>query len=368
MAIQNSQLMYDVIEKMDSMVRVMDQEDTIIFMNEKMRTQFGDFRGKKCYEMLGLMEPCRHCVSDLCLKTGKAEGKENQIDNSVYQIVASPVMLSDQEDEKYAIEIFQDVTDNKRVEQENLKHYQRLKEDMKFAKYIQKSVLPINDRYWDSLYAASFYQPSEDLSGDLFDIVKLDESRSLFYMADVSGHGIRSSLLTIFLRQIIRSNKAKEREASEILQELITEYHLLNVEAEQYFTIVIGIYDKKKGEIQFINAGHNCPPIMMRMDGSIEEVEVSGMPVCSLVKKVNHQVETVSVQQGDRILLYTDGVSEAYSDEKKRAFEIEGIMETLHCHKEKSSVELVEYLIHDVEEFSKKENKDDMAVLVLEVL
>lgn len=365
---ENSRLMYDVVENMDSMVRVMDREDTIIFMNEKMREQFGDFRGKKCYEMMGLTQRCKHCISDECLKTGKSAEKQQRCNHGYYQVVASPVKLGEHLKDKYAIEIFEDVTKRRQIEQENMIHYQKMKEDIKFAKQVQKNVLPANRNYWDALYISSFYEPSEELSGDLFDVVRLDDNRILFYMADVSGHGIRSSLLTIFLRQILRSSQVKSMEPEALIQELISQYRDLNVGDEQYFTILAAIYNKMEMEMEFINAGHNCLPLLVRAEKGFEEIHVGGMPVCSLIEKVNHESVRIKVRQGDRIVLYTDGLSESYSEEKKKYFEIDEIKKTIEKHKNIKLEDLAERLVEEAEMFSGQKNKDDIAVLIAEVL
>ena len=359
-------LMYDVIEKMDSMVRLLDNNNNIIYMNQKMRKVFGEGVGKKCYEMLCKDGICEKCISMDCLKSGKSKIKNEVVGEKKYRVIASPVRMTQREN--YSLEIFQDITEQSRIEAENLKHYNKLREDLKFARQVQSRALPVDDVYWDSLSVASYYYPSEDLGGDIFDVVKINETNSLFYIADVSGHGIRSSLLTIFLRQIIRGLKAEAGNLHLLLDEILENYNELNVKNEQYISILAGVYDKEKKEITFINAGHNCLPILLKKDGKINKIRVTGMPICSLLKQSNHETVKISVEREDRILLYTDGITEAYNDKIKQSFNYEGLEYILNEYKNESGPDLVKNIINKVIQFVGRQPQDDMAVLMAEIL
>ncbi|WP_130863101.1 PP2C family protein-serine/threonine phosphatase [Bacilliculturomica massiliensis] len=359
-------LMYDVIERMDYMVRVMDEESNIIYMNRKMRGEFGDKTGKKCFELLSSEGKCINCVSMGCKMSQNAETKDVRIGTKVYRIIASPVSIAKKE--KFSVEIFEDVTEQTRIMEENLRNYEKLKKDVDFAKQIQIRALPADGAYWDALEIQSCYRPSEALGGDIFDLVRIDDNRSLFYIADVSGHGIRSSLLTIFLRQIIRGMKVEAGDLNNILKELLSNYNDLKMGNEQYFSILIGLYDREASEVTFINAGHNCLPLIIRRDGTKEEISVGGMPVCGLMKKAEHEQVQVKVSAGDRIFLYTDGITEAYSEEKKQAFGFSGVMDIIDSEEEINSGKITEKIVRQACEFVSGEMLDDMAVVMIKIL
>lgn len=363
---RGNSLMYDVIERMEYMVRVMDEESNIIYMNEKMRQEFGDKTGKKCYELLSSDGKCINCISMGCKLSRNAEAKDVQIGDKIYRIIASPVSIDKKE--KFSVEIFEDVTEQKMMLEENLKHYEKLKEDIEFAKQIQVRALPESGEYWDALKIDSYYKPSEALGGDLFDVVRVDDNKSLFYIADVSGHGIRSSLLTIFLRQIIRGMKVEAGDLSNILGELFSNYIDLNMGNEQYFSILIGLYDKKESSVTFINAGHNCLPLIVRKDGEREEISVTGMPVCELMKHATHRQISTDVAKGDRIFLYTDGITEAYNTEKKRSFGLSGLLKIIDFCRETKGCLLAEKIVTGACEFVTHKTVDDMAVVIIEIL
>lgn len=363
---RGNSLMYDVIERMEYMVRVMDEESTIIYMNEKMREEFGDKTGKKCYELLSAEGKCINCVSVGCKMSRNAEAKDVRIGDKVYRIIASPVSLDKKE--KFSVEIFEDVTEHTRIMEENLKHYEKLKEDVEFAKQIQIRALPINSEYWNAMKIDSFYKPSEALGGDIFDVVKIDETKSLFYIADVSGHGIRASLLTIFLRQVIRGMKDEAGDLSAILNELLDNYRELHMGNEQYFSILIGLYDKQEQTVTFINAGHNCLPLIVRPDGSREEISVTGMPVCELIRHASHKEVSVHVEKGDKIFLYTDGITEAYNKDKRQYFGLSGLMDTISAERNGEQGSLAEAIVREACGFASREAADDMAVFIIEII
>lgn len=363
---RDNSLMFDVIERMDYMVRVMDDRSNIIYMNQKMRQEFGDKRGKKCYELLSNDGKCINCISAGCKMSENAEAKDVRIGKKVFRIIASPVSLD--KSAKFSVEIFEDVTQQTKIMEENLRHYEKLKEDVEFAKQIQTKALPMDADYWGMLRIESCYKPSEALGGDTFDVIRIDDNRSLFYIADVSGHGIRASLLTIFLRQIVRGMKEEAGDLNQILVELFSNYNDLNMGNEQYFSILLGLYHRTEKKVHFINAGHNCLPLLVRRDGSCEEIVVTGMPVCGLVREINHRQTEADVKDGDRVILYTDGITEAYNKEKKQSFELKGLLDAVKSYDREKGVNLAEYIAAKADEFVGGRAADDMAAVVIEIL
>ena len=363
---KGNSLMFDIIEKMEYMVRVMDDDNNIIYMNQKMRREFGDHTSKKCFELLCEEGKCSHCVSQGCKKSYHAETKDVSIHGKTYRIMASPVSLDKKE--KFSVEIFEDVTAQRKIAEENLRHYEKLKEDIEFAKQIQIRALPIDDEYWDSLRVSSSYQPSEALGGDIFDVVKIDDDRTLFYIADVCGHGIRSSLLTIFLRQVIRGMKTEAGELGNIITELLSDYNSLHMKNEQYFSILAGVYEKSARKVSFVNAGHNCLPFVMRKSGESFEISIHGMPICELVDESSYEQTSIKVVSGDRIFLYTDGITEAYSKDKDAYFGLAGLQQVIFENPQADGKTIAKKINKAACDFGNQKAADDMAVVVIEIL
>ncbi|MDF2651501.1 MAG: hypothetical protein K0Q73_7306 [Paenibacillus sp.] len=359
-------LMKELIEKMDSMVRVMDEDHKVIYMNKKMREEFGHTLGQICYSLLGKEEKCEHCVTHETSLTGEPDTKNVPIKGRYYNIISSPALTDN--DEKYSIEVFHDITEQKKTEDELLKHYEKLKADIEFAKHVQVRALPADGTYWDTIEIQSVYCPSEDLGGDLYDIIRMNDKESLLYIADVSGHGITSSLLTISLRQVVRSwsgvNPVNIKEFSDIL---LRNYIALGIDKEQYLTILFCLYNSQKKEITFLNAGHNCMPVIISKDGTVEEVKISGLPICALIGETQHDTITIPVDAGDRIVLYTDGITEAFNEERV-PFDSSAVLKTLSDHVDLDGKALAETVIHAVNEYTNLPAVDDMAILVAKIL
>jgi sigma-B regulation protein RsbU (phosphoserine phosphatase) len=312
---ENPSLMREVIEEMDYMVRVMDADHKVIYMNKKMREEFGHTLGHICFSLLGREDKCEHCVTSETLETGKPGMKNVPIGDRYYNVISSPVSIEN--GLKFSIELLSDITEQKKMEDELMKHYEKLKADIDFAKHIQNRALPIDGTYWGAMEFSSVYDPSEDLGGDLYDIIRMNDEESMIYIADVSGHGITSSLLTIFLRQMVRGRVGETKvDLKAILDLLQKSYNELGMDKEQYLTIMFCLYNKETKQVTFLNAGHNCLPIIIKNSGEIQEIEVKGMPVCNLARKSQHKEVTVQVETGDRIILYTDGITEACNEDK----------------------------------------------------
>ena len=188
-------------------------------MNKKMRDEFGHTLGHICYQLLGREDRCEHCVTRETKETGKPVMKDIPIGAKYYSVFSSPVDTED--GQNYSIELMHDITEQKKTKDELMRHYEKLKADIEFAKHIQKRALPIDGTYWNMMEISSVYHPSEDLGGDLFDVIKMNSKESLMYMADVSGHGITSSLLTIFLRQMVRGRAGENVDLNDLIETFV---------------------------------------------------------------------------------------------------------------------------------------------------
>ncbi|HML35839.1 MAG TPA: SpoIIE family protein phosphatase [Bacillota bacterium] len=373
----NAPLMRELIEEMDYMIRIMDEDHNVIYMNKKMSEVFGHTLGHICYSLLGREEKCEHCVTEETKETGKKDTKHVPIGDRYYDLISSPP-VSTVNGKNYSIELLHDITDEKKTEDELLKHYEKLKADIEFAKHIQERALPIDGVCWDTIEINSDYLPSEDLGGDLFDVIKMNDSESLIYIADVSGHGITSSLLTIFLRQVVRGRIGETKvDLKEILELLQKSYNELGVDKEQYLTILFCLYNKEKREATFLNAGHNCMPVLIKNTGEVREIKVKGMPVCSLMKVTPREEATVSVESGDRIILYTDGIMEACSgelaprDSRQNGldeFDMKSVLKIIEENKHLGGKALAEKVVEEAEACVGRPVPDDMAILVTKLI
>ncbi len=356
----------EFIEEFDAPIRIINEENIIVYLNKHMLKLFGNLLGEPaniiCVNRFGKQNDTHGEPA------GRRKRNHIYIGEALYSIIS--YSIKDDDGKEYTIEIFQDITEQKRIEAQVKNSYNKLLKETEFARSIQHSVLPIDDNYWDMIELWSEYLPADDLGGDMFDIVRLDDHEVLMYMADVSGHGIRAALLTIFLRQVIRgmSSIAREEGLEKLMDNLLKNYSDLDIDAEMYFSIVVCKYNKETQELSLVNAGHNCFPLILRNKGRLEEIPLKGMPITKLGLGNHYEEETIGIYPGDRIILYTDGIIEEYNEVLGTEFGVQGIRNVVSTNFELSGEELSRKIIHEAEKHSKTRAKDDRSIMILTIL
>ena len=185
-----------------------------------------------------------------------------------------------------------------------------LENDLEFAAKIQRNLLPKNNQSvsgWDFSY---HYNPAGAVSGDFTDIIPLNDDSVIFIIGDVSGKGISASLMMSHLHGLIHSLLSFGLPVNEIIKKanrLFNESTLYS----NYATMVIG-KAYPDGNIEIAVAGHN-PPLLVR-NGNVQRINATGMPV-GLFKDAEYNVNKLSFEKDDTLLLYTDGLTEAISNE-----------------------------------------------------
>jgi len=211
------------------------------------------------------------------------------------------------------------------------------------------------------LYA--LYKPARVVSGDLFDYFFIDEDNLLITIGDVSGKGVPAAIFMSISQTIIKNN-ALFKKAKSIVNK--ANQDLCTDNMHQFFlTLFLGILNVKKGELHYCNAAHTTS-LILRKDGLIIELnQTHGLPLGLYLDK-DYQDAKINLEKGDKIILYTDGVSELL-DENKEQFGIERFKENLVQLKEFGPEELVKNLEKSLGIFSGiAPQSDDICVFVIE--
>jgi serine phosphatase RsbU (regulator of sigma subunit) len=191
---------------------------------------------------------------------------------------------------------------------------ERLERDVALARQIQVGLLPDalpEIEGWD-LYAHNI--PSRGVSGDFYKVERIDDGSCAIMVADVSGKGIAASLLTASLEALaagpIHDGVSPEKICSRVS-------HLLfeRTPPEKYATAFLASFDPVTGVFRFCNAGHN-PGIVVRAGGAVELMGSTGMPLGILPTGVYGPGE-VTLESGDTVMLYTDGLTEAENPDEE---------------------------------------------------
>jgi len=200
----------------------------------------------------------------------------------------------------------------------------RLDEDLQAAAGIQQSLLPQKLPQIENLGIAWKFMPSEQIGGDIFNVLRLDEDHLGFYMIDVSGHGVPPALVTFSVSQTLQTHMGytiRKRPGScpdyeivppgEVLKALDAEYPWERF--EKFLTIIYLIIDLREGTLIYSNAAHP-PPILLRADGTLQLLEEGGT-IIGLDGILPFEEEQLKLQEKDKILLYTDGIFEVVNGE-----------------------------------------------------
>lgn len=190
-------------------------------------------------------------------------------------------------------------------------HQQKALElDLEFAAKIQRNMLPQNNLTVNGWELCYHYNPAGPVSGDFCDMIQLSDNTILFALGDVSGKGVAASLMMSHLHALIHSLFSFGLPLSELVEKA-NRLFCESTMNTNYATIVFG-KASPTGEVEICNAGHN-PPFLLS-DGSLLPINATGIPI-GLFNEMNYTVDNFFMKNGDSLFLYTDGLTEATSDE-----------------------------------------------------
>ena len=255
----------------------------------------------------------------------------------------------------------------------------RHRRDLESAALIQQSLLPASLPKLAGVDVAWTFRPCDELAGDSLNVFRLDEGHLGLYVLDVSGHGVPAALLSVTLSRLLsptldQSTLLKRRldrapyyaltPPNEVAAELNRQFQM-QPETSQYFTMLYGILDVKNRQLRYVSAGH--PGLVhLRAAGGSEVREAPGFAI-GWFEEAEYQETTLSLEAGDRIVLYSDGLTEA-SDETGKAFGNQGLLETLEACRTESLETTVARLPATIEQWCLPGRlMDDLSVLALQI-
>jgi phosphoserine phosphatase RsbU/P len=239
---------------------------------------------------------------------------------------------------------------------------QRMEEELRIARAIQESLLPraLPSTGW--LRAAGHSVPSHQVGGDYFDLHPIEASTWALINADVSGKGVSSALLASLIQGVFLASAHAGVPPEQAIARL-SRFFLDRTEGEKYATIFYGTLEAS-GILRYVNAGH-CPPLLVRAGGGIQRLAASGLPA-GMLEEAEYEARAVTLQRGDMLVLYTDGLTEA-EDPDGRIFGEGGLLEVVRANAAHGCRALHEALDRAVTRFTQGAvQKDDMTLMVVE--
>ncbi len=239
---------------------------------------------------------------------------------------------------------------------------QRLDEQLRIARDIQKTFLPDKNPDIRGYDIAGVNIPSEEVGGDYFDFIKIIDYQTGIAIADVSGKGIPASLIMAAFRASIIA-EIRNNYAIRTICKKVNSLMYESVEQGNFVTACYGVLDSKNDIFTFSNCGHNFP-ILLRSDGTVEFLKEGGLAF-GVVQDVDYEERPIFLRSGDLVAFYTDGVTEVY-DADGNEFGQENLINILkECH-DLSAVEIQKKIVEKVKDFAAPDhNFDDLTIIIL---
>lgn len=237
----------------------------------------------------------------------------------------------------------------------------RLQAQLEIARQVQLELLPDHDPQVDGFDMSAYVFPTEEVSGDYYDWVKVFDDQIGLVVADAVGKGIPAALLTAFLRASLRL-AVQIGYAPHIALSKVSNLLWDSVESHQFVTAIYGILDATNRTFVFSNAGHN-PPLLIKPDGEHRFVEYGDLPL-GMFREMRYHQHFIRFEKGQVLILYTDGITEAAKEngeEFGRERLVQRVLEGINL----PAKELIEFIKQGVTEFTERKFLDDDGTLFI---
>jgi serine phosphatase RsbU (regulator of sigma subunit)/putative methionine-R-sulfoxide reductase with GAF domain len=239
---------------------------------------------------------------------------------------------------------------------------ERLETEVQLARQIQQTFLPESLPEFADWELAARWKTARQVGGDFYDVFNLPENRLGLFIADVSDKGMPAALFMALTRTLVRAAVLETDSPAEALRR-VNDLLVPDTKQGMFVTAVYAVLDMHKGELTYVNAGHN-PPIWVRSDGSLESLTRTGVAL-GAAEGMRYEQRVIPLTPGDSVLFYTDGLTEAYNAEGEFYGEtrLQEALKANHCSSAHELIDIVEKsLLEFVQDMPPA---DDLTLLVL---
>jgi sigma-B regulation protein RsbU (phosphoserine phosphatase) len=248
---------------------------------------------------------------------------------------------------------------------EHLIEKKRLEGQLEVARQVQLELLPAKDPQLEGYDISAYNFPTEEVSGDYYDWVRIYDDQIGLVIADVSGKGVPAALLMAFLRASLRA--ATHIGYSPHISMAKVNFLLWeSIERNQFVTAFYGILDVTNKTLTYTNAGHN-PPILLKQNGDVSFMNRGSVPL-GMFRDTRYHDYYLTTEPGDLLVLYTDGVTEA-QNEKEEEYGRDRLAQAVRSNHQLGARELIAALHTEVLEWTGGRGAtDDVTFFVIKAL
>lgn len=256
---------------------------------------------------------------------------------------------------------------------------ERMEKDLAAGAELQESLLPSASLERNFTLVESCFRPSHELAGDVFNYFPIEGSKVGLYLLDVSGHGVKASMLAVTLSRMLNpespssviykpfsfTGSSSLEEPEEVAAKLNLEFQI-EKNNSQYFTMIYGILDTEERSLSFVCAGH--PPLLViKNDDSVQIIEGEDIPI-GFSENYQFKRMKLNLENGDRCYLYSDGIIEAGSV-NGRPFGMERMIEILTREGNSSLRQGMDVLVEEVKSWCNPYScEDDISIVAIDIL
>lgn len=249
----------------------------------------------------------------------------------------------------------------RRVAAEKLEAERRTAQELDIAKQVQARLFPQSLPQLETLEYAGVCIPAREVGGDYYDFLSLGRTRLGLVIGDTSGKGIGAALLMANLQANLRSQSSMALDRPQLFLRSVNQLFFENTTDSAYATLFFAEYDDDARSLRYANCGHH-PPLLLRTDNTLERLN-STSTVLGLFREWDCSIDERRLFPGDILALYTDGITESFS-EADEEFGEDRLIEALRQNRDRSPRDLLTAIVEDVRQFSPREQHDDITLIV----
>lgn len=242
--------------------------------------------------------------------------------------------------------------------------------EMEMASQLQRSLLPEDFPTCDNVAFSALYKPVSPAGGDFYDVIELGPSRIGFAEVDVSGHGVAAAMVGAMFKMAFQSFARITNSPAELLK-VINDQMFGILPDSDFLTVFYGVINLETLELVYTNAGHPRPFLFRPSEGTIEELEIGG-PLVGALPGMDYEDGRVQLEKGDRILIFTDGVTETLSENDDNSLDefygLERLKQMLVNNSNSAMKEILPTILDDLVNFhGSKIFEDDITMFLIHV-